>query len=166
MKAPVPASNKTSIHGFRLSEPIQLSHLRGVAYYATHETSGAQVLKILTDDNENLFSLCFRTPPEDDCGTPHILEYAVLGGSEKFCVKDPFVEMLKSSMATFIDAITYPDRTVYPVSSCMPQDYFNLFEVYCDAVFHPLLRRSTFATIWRSTHLKSPGVRTSIAWSP
>ena len=109
-----------------------------------HHYSGARVLHLYTDDSENLFSINFPTPPIDDTGVPHILEHAVLAGSHKFPVKEPFFEMIKMSMATFINAMTSSDHTYYPVASNVKKDLFNLAEVYFDAVFHPLLTEETF----------------------
>lgn len=92
----------------------------------------------------NLFALCFTTEPDDDSGAPHIIEHCVLGGSQKYPLKDPFIEMVKSSLATFINAMTDADKTVYPASSCHPKDFFNLLSVYWDAVYHPRLSRLGF----------------------
>src|SRR5208282_3611054 len=103
-----------------------------------------RLLHLHNEDAENLFSVTFPTPPPDDTRVPHILEHSVLAGSEKYRVKDPFFEMVKSSMATFINAMTGSDYTVYPVASNVRRDFFNLAEVYWDAVFHPLLTEQTF----------------------
>lgn len=124
-------------HGFKITRITPLPRLRATAIQARHEASGAQFLQIAAEDEENLFAIAFRTPPPDDTGVPHILEHAVLNGSRKYPVKDPFVEMLKNSMATFLNAMTYSDKTVYPVASNVKTDFFNLVDVYCDAVFHP-----------------------------
>ena len=110
----------------------------------SHQRSGARLLHLYTNDTENLFSINFPTPPSDDTGVPHILEHAVLAGSEKYPVKEPFFEMIKMSMATFINAMTSSDHTYYPVASNVKKDLFNLAEVYFDAVFHPLLTEETF----------------------
>jgi Zn-dependent M16 (insulinase) family peptidase len=106
--------------------------------------SGLQVLSLENADRENLFALAFPTLPHDDTGVAHIIEHTVLCGSEKFPVKDPFIGMAKSSQATFINAMTYKNRTVYPIASCQWQDFFNLATVYWDAVFHPLLSKQAF----------------------
>ncbi|MFO7820931.1 MAG: insulinase family protein [Lentisphaeria bacterium] len=108
-----------------------------MAIEARHEYTGAELFFLYSKDEENLFAAAFRTPPPDNTGVPHILEHSVLGGSRKYPVKEPFVELLKMSMATFINAMTYPDKTVYPVASNVEQDFFNLMDVYCDAVLHP-----------------------------
>ncbi len=102
-----------------------------------HIKSGASLYLLLNDDENKLFCVSFKTPPEDDCGTPHIIEHSVLCGSEKYPVKDPFMQLVKGSMYTFLNAMTYPDKTVYPVSSCNDKDFVNLSNVYLDAVFAP-----------------------------
>ncbi|MGA3068585.1 MAG: insulinase family protein, partial [Tepidisphaeraceae bacterium] len=132
------------IDGFLVQRVIELPNLRSVAYEIRHEKSGARLLHLHNEDAENLFSVSFPTPPPDNTGVPHILEHSVLAGSRKYQVKDPFFEMVKSSMATFINAMTGSDYTVYPVASNVRQDFFNLAEVYWDAVFHPLLTEQTF----------------------
>ena len=130
--------------GFAVRRVTPLKNLRSTAYELEHLKTRARLLHVHNDDAENLFCIAFRTPPADDTGLPHILEHSVLAGSRRFPVKDPFVEMVKMSMATFINAMTYSDKTVYPVSSNVRQDFFNLAEVYCDAVFHPRLTEHTF----------------------
>ena len=89
------------------------------------------------EDNNKEFCIGFRTPPSDSTGVPHIIEHTVLCGSDKFPVKDPFVELVKGSLNTFLNAMTYPDKTVYPIASCNDTDFQNLMDVYMDAVFHP-----------------------------
>ena len=132
------------LHGFRVKAVTPVEKLRLVACELEHARTGAHVMHLLCDDAENLFSVSFPTPPSDDTGVPHILEHAVLAGSQRFPVRDPFFEMLKMSMATFINAMTGWDKTYYPVSSNVKQDLFNLAEVYFDAVFHPLLTEEMF----------------------
>lgn len=132
------------IHGFEVKQVLPLPNLRAVGYQLEHARSGARLLHVHADDAENLFSITFATPPPDDTGLPHILEHSLLAGSRKFPVKEPFFEMLKMSMATFINAMTGADLTYYPVASNNRQDLFNLAEVYFDAVFHPLLTEQTF----------------------
>ncbi|MBR6470529.1 MAG: insulinase family protein, partial [Victivallales bacterium] len=128
---------------FQFVSTTQFPERRLVARRYRHDC-GLEVLSLEADDPENLFALCFRTEPTDSTGMPHVIEHSVLEGSRKYPVKDPFVCMLKTSVATFINAMTYPDRTIYPCTTCCPKDYFNLFEVYWDAVFHPRLNRETF----------------------
>ena len=106
-----------------------------------HKKSGARVFLMANEDENKVFFIGFRTPPDDSTGLPHILEHSVLEGSEKFPVKDPFVELVKGSLNTFLNAMTYPDKTVYPVASCNDKDFQNLMDVYLDGVFHPSIYR-------------------------
>jgi len=132
------------IDGFLVKSITELNDMDLVAIQLEHQKSGARILHLYNDDAENLFSINFATPPQDDTGVPHIIEHSVLSGSKKFPVKEPFFEMVKMSMATFINAMTGWDCTYYPVASNVKQDLFNLAEVYFDAVFHPLLTEQTF----------------------
>ena len=102
-----------------------------------HKKSGAELLSVATDDDNKVFGITFRTPPEDSTGVPHILEHSVLCGSRKFKTKDPFVQLLQGSLQTFLNAFTYPDRTCYVVASQNTKDFYNLIQVYTDAVYHP-----------------------------
>ena len=104
-----------------------------------HKKSGARICVISNDDENKVFCIAFRTTPKDDTGVPHIIEHTVLCGSEKFPPKDPFMELAKGSLNTFLNAITFPDKTAYPIASCNDKDYANLMEVYMDAVLHPNL---------------------------
>ena len=131
-------------HGFTVKAVTPIPALRGTACEVEHLRSGARGLHLHVDDPENLFSISIPTAPPDDTGLPHILEHAVLAGSRRFPVREPFFEMLKSSLATFINAMTGPDCTYYPVSSSVKPDLFNLAQVYFDAVFNPLLTEETF----------------------
>jgi Zn-dependent M16 (insulinase) family peptidase len=109
-------------------------------YYTTlyrHKKSGAELLSVATDDDNKVFGITFRTPPADSTGVPHILEHSVLCGSRKYTTKDPFVQLLQGSLQTFLNAFTYPDRTCYVVASQNTKDFYNLINVYTDAVFHP-----------------------------
>ena len=114
----------------------------GVRHYL-HKKTGARLLSVINDDENKVFSINFRTPPKDSTGVAHILEHSVLGGSEKYPVKEPFVELLKGSLATYVNAFTFPDKTCYPVASQNVQDFYNLIDVYMDAVFHPLITEQT-----------------------
>jgi len=109
-----------------------------------HEPTGCTVYHLHNDDEENLFSFIFKTPPTDSRGTAHIIEHAVLSGSREYPIKDPFLAPSRVSMNTFLNAMTYPDKTMYPASSTVKKDFFNLLEVYGDSVLFPLLRRETF----------------------
>jgi Zn-dependent M16 (insulinase) family peptidase len=132
------------VSGFHILRAESLSEPRADAVEAVHVRTGARLLHLATDDAENLFSVAFATPPPDSSGVAHILEHAVLAGSRRFPVKDPFTEMLKSSMATYLNACTCADRTLYPVASNVAADFFNLAEVYLDAVLHPLISSDSF----------------------
>ena len=125
-------------HDFELIDERDISELdtRGRLY--RHRT-GAELLSLSNDDENKVFGITFRTPPEDSTGVAHILEHSVLCGSRKYPVKEPFVELLKGSLKTFLNAFTYPDKTCYPVASQNLQDFYNLIDVYLDAVFHPRL---------------------------
>ncbi len=102
-----------------------------------HKKTGARICLIVNEDNNKVFSIAFRTPPANGTGVPHIIEHTVLCGSQKYPLKDPFIELEKGSLQTFLNAMTYPDKTVYPVASCNDKDFQNLMDVYLDAVFHP-----------------------------
>jgi hypothetical protein len=102
-----------------------------------HKKSGAELLSVAVDDDNKVFGITFRTPPEDSTGVPHILEHSVLCGSRKYKTKDPFVQLLQGSLQTFLNAFTYPDRTCYVVASQNTKDFYNLINVYADAVYHP-----------------------------
>ncbi|MCL1857240.1 MAG: insulinase family protein, partial [Kiritimatiellaeota bacterium] len=131
-------------NGFVVRNVTPLPESAMVAYEFEHIPSGARLIHLHTEDNENLFSISFPTLPPDDTGVPHILEHTVLAGSKRFPVRDPFFEMYKMSMATFINAMTGQDCTYYPVASNVQADLMNLADVYFDAVFHPLLSKETF----------------------
>ncbi|MBQ9910843.1 MAG: insulinase family protein [Lachnospiraceae bacterium] len=122
---------------YELLKEQDLSEIGGRGYILRHKKSGARLFLIESDDENKAFSIGFKTTPENDTGVPHILEHSVLCGSEKYPVKDPFVELMKGSLNTFLNAITFPDKTVYPVASCNDQDFKNLMGVYMDAVLHP-----------------------------
>lgn len=128
---------------FKLIEERNLPELNALARYYVHKRTGARLLSVINDDENKVFSINFRTPPRDSTGAAHILEHSVLNGSEKYPVKEPFVELVKGSLATFINAFTYPDKTCYPVASQNLQDFYNLIDVYMDAVFHPLISEQT-----------------------
>ncbi len=114
-----------------------LPDLKSKGFLLRHKKSGARVLLVENEDENKVFAIGFRTPPSDSTGVPHIMEHSVLCGSRHFPVKDPFVELVKGSLNTFLNAMTYPDKTVYPVASCNDKDFQNLMHVYMDAVFYP-----------------------------
>ncbi len=122
---------------YELIQEERIEELKSDGYLFRHRKSGARVLILANDDENKVFSIGFRTPPPDSTGVPHILEHSVLCGSAKYPVKDPFIELVKGSLNTFLNAMTYPDKTVYPVASCNDVDYRNLMDVYMDAVFNP-----------------------------
>lgn len=129
----------TTNHGFELTRDEMIPELNTRARIWRHIKTGAQLLSLENEDENKVFGITFRTPPSDSTGLPHILEHVVLAGSEKYPLKDPFFELVKGSLATFINAMTYPDKTAYPAASTNLQDFYNLLDVYVDAVFHPLL---------------------------
>lgn len=131
-------------HGFELVREERIAELNGVARLYTHVKTGAQLLSLINDDENKCFGINFRTPIDDSTGVAHILEHSVLCGSRKYAVKDPFIELAKGSMNTFLNAFTYPDKTCYPVASQNLQDFYNLIDVYLDTVFYPLLTLQTF----------------------
>ncbi|MCQ2492367.1 MAG: insulinase family protein [Lachnospiraceae bacterium] len=114
-----------------------IEELNGTGYILEHKKTKAKVVVVSNDDENKVFNIGFRTPPKDDTGVPHITEHSVLCGSKEFPLKDPFVELVKGSLNTFLNAMTYPDKTVYPVASCNDKDFHNLMHVYLDAVFYP-----------------------------
>ena len=122
---------------YELQKEEDLKGIKAKGYLLRHRKSGARVVYIENDDNNKVFSIGFRTPPSDSTGVPHIMEHSVLCGSKNFPAKDPFVELVKGSLNTFLNAMTYPDKTVYPVASCNDKDFQNLMHVYMDAVFYP-----------------------------
>lgn len=122
---------------YEILEERDLADINSKGYVIRHKKSGARITAISNDDENKVFYIGFRTPPEDSTGVPHIIEHTVLCGSDKYPVKDPFVELVKGSLNTFLNAITYPEKTIYPVASCNEVDFQNLMSVYMDAVFHP-----------------------------
>lgn len=124
------------IHGFRLTAVEPIPELDMQAYRFDHEKSGADLLWLSCDDENRAFSIAFKTLPEDSTGIFHILEHSVLCGSEKFPLREPFVDLIKGSLSTFLNAMTFPDKTMYPIASTNEKDYLNLIDVYMDAVLH------------------------------
>ncbi|MCB9161588.1 MAG: insulinase family protein [Caldilineaceae bacterium] len=129
----------TLIHGFAEIRDEWIDELNTRARIFRHAATGATVLSMENDDENKVFGVSFRTPPVDSTGIAHILEHAVLGGSQKYPLKEPFVQLIKGSLKTFLNAFTSPDKTTYPVASQNLQDFYNLVDVYLDAVFHPLI---------------------------
>ena len=139
-------SSTAQKHGFTLLAQEELVEIEGTAFTLRHDASGARLLYLRNGDVNKSFSISFKTPAADDTGVFHILEHSVLCGSEKFPVKEPFVNLLKGSMQTFLNAMTFPDKTMYPVASTNERDLMNLADVYLDAVFRPAIydKRTTF----------------------
>jgi Zn-dependent M16 (insulinase) family peptidase len=133
----------TISHGFELRSERELAEIGCKARLYRHQKTGAELLSLIGGDENKVFGVSFRTPPTDSTGIAHILEHSVLCGSRKYPVKAPFLEMLKSSLKTFLNAMTYPDKTMYPVASTNLQDFYNLVDVYLDAVFHPRITPDT-----------------------
>lgn len=129
----------TTCHGFAVERRETVPELGSDAYVLRHTASGARLLYLACDDENKAFAIGFKTPPADSTGVFHILEHSVLCGSAKFPVKEPFVDLIKSSMQTFLNAMTYPDKTIYPVATTNEQDLYNLMDVYLDAVFNPAI---------------------------
>ncbi len=127
----------TDLNAYEVLEQRPLDDLHSEGCILRHKKSGARIAVIANDDDNKVFYVGFRTPPEDSTGVPHIIEHTVLCGSDKYPVKDPFVELVKGSLNTFLNAMTYPEKTIYPVASCNDKDFQNLMSVYMDAVFHP-----------------------------
>lgn len=125
------------VAAYKVVEKRKINDLNSMSYLLEHKKTGARVALISNDDNNKVFYVGFRTPPTDSTGVPHIIEHSVLCGSREFPVKDPFVELVKGSLNTFLNAMTYSDKTVYPVASCNDKDFQNLMHVYLDAVFYP-----------------------------
>lgn len=122
---------------YEIMERREMEDIHSEGVYLRHKKTGAKVALLKNDDENKVFCIGFRTPPKDSTGVAHIVEHTVLCGSDKYPVKDPFVELVKGSLNTFLNAMTYPDKTVYPVASCNDTDFKNLMDVYLDAVFHP-----------------------------
>ena len=129
--------DKLKLSAYEIIEVRKIADIESMGYILRHKKSGARVCVISNEDDNKVFSIGFRTPPEDETGVPHIIEHTTLCGSDKFPVKDPFIELAKGSLNTFLNAMTYPEKTLYPVASYNERDFKNLMEVYLDAVFHP-----------------------------
>lgn len=138
------SSMKNFYKDFDLIDETPLPDYNGRGIYLKHRTTGLEIFHVANSDEENLFGFVFRTPYGNSTGAAHITEHSVFCGSEKFPLKEPFVNLMNQSMNTFLNAMTYPDKTIYPAASMNRADYFNLMDVYADAVFFPLMSRETF----------------------
>lgn len=129
--------DRSKVLAYEIIEERDLPEIQAKAYTLVHKKSKAKIICLECDDNNKVFNIGFRTPPADDTGVAHIIEHTVLCGSKKYPVKDPFIELVKGSLNTFLNAMTYPEKTLYPVASTNDADFQNLLDVYMDAVFHP-----------------------------
>ena len=147
-----------NIPAYEVVKQENLTDIHSTGYLLRHKKTGARLILIENDDENKVFSIAFRTPPANSTGVPHILEHSVLCGSREFPLKDPFVELVKGSLNTFLNAMTYPDKTCYPVASCNDQDFQNLMHVYLDAVFYPNIYRKEeiFRQEGWNYHLEKP----------
>jgi Zn-dependent M16 (insulinase) family peptidase len=143
-------------HGFELVRDQSVVEINSTARYYRHTETGAELLSLVNTDENKVFGVSFATPPADSTGVAHILEHSVLCGSRKYPVKEPFVELMKSSLNTFLNAMTFPDKTCYPVASQNVQDFYNLIDVYLDAVFFPRLSPQIFQQEGWHYELDSP----------
>ena len=150
--------NLDDLKAYKLVRKENLSDIRSTGYLLRHIKTGARIMVIENDDDNKVFNIAFRTPPKNSTGVAHILEHSVLCGSRDFPLKDPFVELVKGSLNTFLNAMTYPDKTCYPVASCNEQDFQNLMHVYLDAVFYPNIykKEEIFRQEGWSYHLEKP----------
>ncbi len=147
-----------SVHaGFEVVHAEPVTEISGYAYVMKHQATGARLLWLACDDNNKSFAISFKTPPQDDTGVFHILEHSVLCGSDAYPVKEPFVNLLKTSMQTFLNALTFPDKTMYPVASTNTADLENLMGVYLDAVLHPAIYRRPRIFEQEGWHLEVEG---------
>ena len=126
-----------ALDAYAMIEEREIPELNSIGYILEHRKTKARIFLMSAEDENKVFFAGFRTPPMDSTGVPHIIEHTVLCGSDKFPVKDPFVELVKGSLNTFLNAMTYPDKTVYPIASCNDADFQNLMDVYLDAVLNP-----------------------------
>lgn len=138
--------------GFRLDRIERIDEINGTAYEMKHEKSGARLIYIDSPDSNKVFNIAFRTTPYNSTGVAHIMEHSVLCGSRKFPLKEPFVELVKGSLNTFLNAMTYPDKTMYPVASKNDKDFHNLMDVYLDAVFYPRVREDAEIVMQEGWH--------------
>ena len=129
---------------FTLVEERSMAEVNGTARFYRHNATGAQIVSVTNDDENKVFGVTFRTPPKNSTGVAHILEHSVLCGSKKYPTKEPFLVLLQSSLQSFLNAFTFPDKTCYPIASANLQDFYNLIDVYIDAVFHPIISENIF----------------------
>ena len=153
------------IHGFRLICSEEIREADGRGYTFVHEKTGARLFFLETADDNKVFSISFRTPPVDDTGVAHIVEHSVLCGSRKYPLKEPFVELVKGSLNTFLNAMTFPDKTMYPVASRNDRDFQNLMDVYLDAVFYPAMRTNPQVLMQEGWHYELEDADAPLSYS-
>ncbi len=146
-------------NNYRKIREITLAEYNAAGIQYKHIGTGCEIFHVECDDEENVFAFIFPTPPTDSSGLPHIIEHSVLSGSKQFPVKDPFAQLMQGSMHTFLNAMTYPDKTIYPAASLVENDFFNLLRVYADAVFFPLLQEEIFLQEGHHLHASGGGIR-------
>lgn len=156
---------KDIIHGFRVVRKSIVPETDSTAWFFEHEKSGAHLFFLQNDDDNKVFSISFRTPPVDDTGVAHIVEHSTLCGSRKYPLKEPFVELVKGSLNTFLNAMTYPDKTMYPVASRNDKDFQNLMDVYLDAVFYPDMRENPQVLMQEGWHYEIEKPEDSLKYS-
>lgn len=155
----------TIYHGFKVLEAKYVEEVHSHAYIMEHVQSGARLFYLANDDDNKVFSISFRTPPADDTGVAHILEHSSLCGSRKYHLKEPFVDLVKGSLNTFLNAMTYPDKTVYPVASRNDKDFHNLMDVYLDAVFYPLLYENKYTMRQEGWHYNIESLDSELSYN-
>ena len=127
--------NLKNLSAYEIIEEREISDVKSMGYILRHKKSGARIAVLSNDDDNKVFYIAFRTTPEDETGVPHIIEHTTLCGSDKFPVKDPFIELAKGSLNTFLNAMTYPDKTMYPIGSCNAQDFKNFLGIMRNHAF-------------------------------
>lgn len=153
------------VHGFQVDRAVYVKELESQAYEMRHVQSGARLLYIQNEDDNKVFSISFRTTPTDSTGVPHICEHSTLCGSRKFPLKEPFVELVKGSLNTFLNAMTFPDKTMYPVASRNAIDFKNLMDVYLDAVFFPNMLKDKEVLMQEGWHYEMASADSSLTYS-
>jgi len=153
------------VHGFKVLRHERVEELQTEAYMLEHLKSGARLLYLASEDDNKVFQIGFRTPPASDNGVPHIMEHSVLCGSRKYPLKEPFVDLVKGSLNTFLNAMTYPDKTVYPVASRNDKDFHNLMDVYLDAVFYPDIYKNHFTLRQEGWHYNLDSVDSELSYN-
>ena len=154
----------TIYNGFKLEEEKKIDDINSIAHIFYHEKSGARLLYLKNDDDNKVFSIAFRTPPKDSTGVAHIVEHSVLCGSRKFPMKEPFVELVKGSLNTYLNAMTFPDKTMYPVASRNEKDFRNLMNVYLDAVFYPNIEKCPETLMQEGWHYELENAQAEITY--